>query len=504
MTYMSIQQDFLQNNLKQESKKSKRGGPPNRMNDLSYSDWMKFQKSFFRYDSDQKLVDDCIAFFTKSLWPSGKPSRTLITGFPVFKTSSIGSPRVLIHEPHTSALQVVQNKIETLAKNKERFDFIILDFRHLFVDAKALDDFIADDPFKIFSLVRDLLIDERYCCFVIPSEESGGGGFPVAWSVAQCARDYLRLRDEKIGLIEAEDRIFYCLFMQAKDDERPCKRLTTKNIRCKTTKIKIPGWLLPKPPPRKANEVLHPAKFPETLVDAFLQVFSKPGDNILDPMVGTGSTIVAAVQAQRNGYGIELNHDFAKIAQTRVGEALGCTNNLFSSNHNAVNGFVIQGDATKLSNISEINKTVFDYVITSPPYWSMLSNPGSENQKKRRESGLKLTYSENEADVGNVEDYDCFLTLLNNVYLQVSQVLRSGGVLTVVVKNVKRNHILYPLAWDLVELLASKNAPYEYIGTTFWCQDNVGLKPFAVGIHWVSNILHHYCLHFRRRKIKPN
>ncbi len=37
-------------------------------------------------------------------------------------------------------------------------------------------------------------------------------------------------------------------------------------------------------------------------------------------------------------------------------------------------------------------------------------------------------------------------------------------------------------------------------GNTLWCQHDVGLKPFAVGIYWMSNILHTYCLHFRKRK----
>ena len=40
--------------------KGNRGGPPNRMNDLVYRDWMKFQKSFFRFASDQALIEECV------------------------------------------------------------------------------------------------------------------------------------------------------------------------------------------------------------------------------------------------------------------------------------------------------------------------------------------------------------------------------------------------------------------------------------------------------------
>ena len=61
-------------------KAKKRPGPPNRMNDLPYREWMKFQKIFFWYDTFQFLVEESIYFFTKSIWPNGEPSRSLIFG----------------------------------------------------------------------------------------------------------------------------------------------------------------------------------------------------------------------------------------------------------------------------------------------------------------------------------------------------------------------------------------------------------------------------------------
>src|SRR3989442_14086322 len=65
-----------------------RRGPPNRMNDLPYREWMKFQKSFFRHTTDQALVEQFIYFFTKSVWPSGAASRSLILGVKGFDPAS--------------------------------------------------------------------------------------------------------------------------------------------------------------------------------------------------------------------------------------------------------------------------------------------------------------------------------------------------------------------------------------------------------------------------------
>ena len=43
----------------------KKKGPPNRINDLNYSTWMKYQKSFFRWTDVQTYVEASILFFTK-------------------------------------------------------------------------------------------------------------------------------------------------------------------------------------------------------------------------------------------------------------------------------------------------------------------------------------------------------------------------------------------------------------------------------------------------------
>jgi len=128
----------------------------------------------------------------------------------------------------------------------------------------------------------------------------------------------------------------------------------------------------------------------------------------------------------------------------------------------------------------------------------MLRNPGGENQKARKEKNLKLVYSENERDLGNIEDYDEFLEELANIYEAVSKKMNSGAFLTVIVKNVKRDHVIYPFGWDIARILARPNGKFEFVGNTFWCQDDIGLKPFAVGTHWVSNVFHQYCLHFKR------
>src|SRR5690349_25009985 len=80
------------------------------------------------------------------------------------------------------------------------------------------------------------------------------------------------------------------------------------------------SWFIHNPPPRKKGVLVHPAKFPETLAQEFIEFFTKQGQTVLDPMAGTGSTLVAALRAGRNSYGIELNPKYAEIAKQIVEE----------------------------------------------------------------------------------------------------------------------------------------------------------------------------------------
>ena len=78
------------------------------------------------------------------------------------------------------------------------------------------------------------------------------------------------------------------------------------------------SWFVHSPPARKKGMLRHPAKFPETLARSFVEFFTKAGQTVLDPMAGTGSTIVACLRSGRNGIGIELNNRYAEIAREVV------------------------------------------------------------------------------------------------------------------------------------------------------------------------------------------
>ena len=247
------------------------------------------------------------------------------------------------------------------------------------------------------------------------------------------------------------------------------------------------SWFIINPKSRKKDVMMHPAKFPEELIENFIRFFTKEGQTIFDPMVGTGSTLLAAMNTNRNAIGIELSKKYANVAAQRVNDESETMNN--SGNKNNIK--LYNGDARMLDKIISSD---IDYCITSPPYWDMLREKGFETQKTREKMNYDTHYSEDERDVGNIEDYIKFLEELSEIYLKVYDVMKIGGYLTVIVKNIKKGGKIYPLAWDLTKKLDFFTLKDEKI----WCQDNVKLAPYGYGYSWVSNTVHHYCLIFKK------
>jgi DNA modification methylase len=253
------------------------------------------------------------------------------------------------------------------------------------------------------------------------------------------------------------------------------------------------SWFVHNPPPRGKNVLLHPAKFPESLVTDFIRFFSRPGEVVLDPMAGTGSAVVAAVACGRVGIGVELMDKYATIARERLDQELLKLRLHLDFDDVLDQSRIVTADAVR---IAELDLPAADYCITSPPYWDMLRMQGWKNQKARRETeGLDVHYSDDERDVGNIEDYERFVSEVVGIYRQVAEVLREKAYLTVIVKNVKKGGTIYPLAWDIGREVGKF---LRLKDERIWCQDNQRLAPYGMGKAWVSNTMHHYCLNFRK------
>jgi DNA modification methylase len=466
----------------------KKVDPKNRLNDLDSRQWLQFQKSWFMLEQ-QLPLDEFMAFFTKKEYPDGhRGTIGLLPGeLHISLTADTQSSRIFIERQQIG--------------NKTILDYAIYDARWL--AAPGIDKNDWQKALAEICLLANALRENCYLTIIAKNIRNKTGTEAIAWQLANEIKFFLTQKDEKIACLQnkadrkmsgnpwvPDESILYFLNFRKENNavtnfEAPQKNFDDRK-RISDTKASIEtngftdSWFIHRPPMRSKNVLLHPAKFPEDLIQKYIENFTLPEEWVFDPMAGTGSTIVAALESNRWVCGIELNPGFADIAQTR-----------FWQTDKAI---LVTGDAADEKSYVDLPE-LFDYCITSPPYWDMLRMKGAETQAKRKKQGLQRWYSEDERDVGNIEHYEAFLDALEKIYKQVAGHLRPGRYMTIIVKNVKKKGTIYPLAWDIVERLEKY---LLFCGEQLWCQDDQRLAPFGYRYVWVSNTFHHYCLTFRK------
>ena len=84
------------------------------------------------------------------------------------------------------------------------------------------------------------------------------------------------------------------------------------------------------------NSHQHPAIFPEQLAHDHIISWSNEHDIILDPMCGSGTTLIAAIKTNRNFIGIDISQEYCNLTKTRVNNLLAQTTLNFEGNINYV------------------------------------------------------------------------------------------------------------------------------------------------------------------------
>jgi DNA modification methylase len=472
----------------------------NKFNRLTSKEWLPFQKSWFRFKGIDYLYNENIRFFCKA--ESDQE--------PVFYFGKQ-------EQAFRSQAEINGEQVETSLDAADNIQFALIDLLETITPATSLDNYFTIKQ-QVLDLVSELfskMQERRFLAILIPNIQAGDAYYPFAWDLAKTIATVFSLKDEKIACLEDQEdeainsavlgfqpqkETFYCLYFR-KDEHSPnAPKLIQAGLfqrnKQEQTELKfkhdVPAWFILKPQPRKKNEVLHPAKYPEDLVEMLVKTFTQEGENVFDPMSGTGSTQMAALKEGRNGYGTELSEFFADIANNRCSEYNDPTQSaLFNGVRN--NDFKVLHKDARL--IAPADFPELDYIVTSPPYWDMLNMKGAENQAKRKEKGLKTNYSDDLDDLGNIADYNKFIAELCDVYFNLVQFLKPGGYMTIVVKNIKKQGRSYPFAWDLGRELQKE---LNLLPEVFWCQDDISIAPYGYGNTWVSNTFHQYCLTFQK------
>ena len=219
---------------------------------------------------------------------------------------------------------------------------------------------------------------------------------------------------------------------------------------------------------RKSQHLLHGATYPEKLCDRVISMYSKQGDCVLDPFLGTGTTLISALKNDRFGIGIELSKEYFTIAQTAVQNSL----NLLST----TSFQIYNGDCEML--LDMVPNDSIQLTLTSPPYADLIHKVIDDRTNRHKNSAFVTEnnattkiYSDNENDLGNMplEAYkEKVLRIMRKLYTKT----KPGGYNVWVVKDFRdiKNNIPYV---DLHSAIAEcgSNAGFVYHDLIIWDQN---------------------------------
>lgn len=181
---------------------------------------------------------------------------------------------------------------------------------------------------------------------------------------------------------------------------------------------------------RARKHLEHGATFPEKLVNRLIQMYTKSGDLVLDPFLGTGTTLEACRNTNRAGIGIELNERF-------IPYALEVTRQMTLQKSNSLK--VIHDDCRNLLN--HVKEESVQLMVTSPPYANFIQKSVEDRENTHKTSLIKLEnnstvnpYSNKKEDFGNLE-YPSFLKEIKEVMRKLFIVTKKGGYNVWVIKD---------------------------------------------------------------------
>jgi len=195
--------------------------------------------------------------------------------------------------------------------------------------------------------------------------------------------------------------------------------------------------LFPNPKLGSATDVFqHPAKMQLYLVESLVEYLTEPGDWILDPFGGTGSTALA-LRSGRNVVLIEIEESFNTIIHETAELLVPDGHQLPHPNGwswLAPPGFgelrVYLGDNRKM--VPLIGKDRIKAVITSPPYSTALKNAG------RLQATMREEYAHNFANMGNLNPF-YWEQAMKELWKGLAEVVIPGGYVAMVNKDMMRS-----------------------------------------------------------------
>ena len=199
----------------------------------------------------------------------------------------------------------------------------------------------------------------------------------------------------------------------------------------------------------------HPGKMLPALASRIVAEYSAPGDRVLDPLAGIGTTLVEAALADRRAIGVELESRWAAVADANCDRLLDAAHRDLAQ--------MIVGDARNLDALLGDAYGAVDLICTSPPYACDVGGivVTRENGKRLVGEAADRNYSTDKANLGHARGA-AYESAMADVYAACLAALRPGGLLVTVTKNTRRKGHTLDLAALTVTLC--EQVGFSYVG----------------------------------------
>ena len=285
-----------------------------------------------------------------------------------------------------------------------------------------------------------------------------------------------RLKLEEHSASESEDR--YSLPVPIAN-KRTCECKPT-HINCLTAKEWLKNqlgvWRFTYEARDIRDKSLHPATFPISLARRVIEQFTHKGQLVLDPFVGSGTSLLAAQDSNRNAVGFDLSHDYINLSRDRVSQQ-----NLIQPSRQ----LAVKDDARNIHRY--LSEDSLSLIVTSPPYANLLNRKRKNKSRRNRNNeqlGKVEQYSQDPRDLGTMD----LLTYTENmgaIFESLLPLLRTKAHCVINVPDMWWENERITIHVALIEELRRRG--YELRNTIIWDRTNIVNRIGIFG--WPSNYI---------------
>ncbi len=226
------------------------------------------------------------------------------------------------------------------------------------------------------------------------------------------------------------------------------------------------------------DKTKHPATFPIALARRCIELFSHQGELVVDPFMGSGTSLVAARDVSRNALGFDIHPDYIALTQERLRQ-----DSLFAESCQ----IPILDDARHIKQYLEEESVAC--IVTSPPYANLLNrarlNKSRRGVERKNEQYKKVEqYSQLPEDLGTL-DLDAYSKAMAEIFADMLPLLKKKGHCVINVPDMWWENKRITIHLSVIEALRSVG--YELRNTIIWDRTNIVNNVGIFG--WPSNYI---------------